>query len=99
MPLGALVFNPSVEHLVRHSNIFCQTCIKNVQLSDGTVARLINRRPYRIGRTARLEKAPVLSKFVGPVGQSDIFHECLTRNVRVSDQMSDRKYKKYPFGG
>ena len=35
----------------------------------------------------------VLSKFVGPVGQSDIFYECLTKIVRVSDQMSDRKYK------
>ena len=35
----------------------------------------------------------MLSKFVGPVGQSDIFYECLTKNVRVSDQMSDRKYK------
>ena len=35
----------------------------------------------------------MLSKFVGPVGQSDIFYECPTKNVRVSDQMSDRKYK------
>ena len=35
----------------------------------------------------------VLSKFVGPVGQSDIFYECPTKNVRVLDQMSDRKYK------
>ena len=33
----------------------------------------------------------VLSKFVGPVGQSDIFYECLTKNVGVPDQMSDRK--------
>ena len=32
----------------------------------------------------------VLSKFVG---QSDIFYECPTKNVRVPDQMSDRKYK------
>ena len=35
----------------------------------------------------------VLSKFVGPVGQSDIFYECPTKIVRVLDQMSDRKYK------
>ena len=35
----------------------------------------------------------VLSKFVGPVGQSDISYECPTKNVRESDQMSDRKYK------
>ena len=35
----------------------------------------------------------VLSKFVGPVGQSDISYECLTKNVRVPDQMSDRKYE------
>ena len=35
----------------------------------------------------------VLSKFVGPVGQSDIFYECPTKNVRVADQISDRKYK------
>ena len=35
----------------------------------------------------------VLSKFVGSVGQLDIFYECPTKNVRVSDQMSDRKYK------
>ena len=32
----------------------------------------------------------VLSKFVGPVGQSDIFYECPTKNVRVSDQMSGK---------
>ena len=31
---------------------------------------------------------PALSKFVGPVGQSDIFS---TKNVRVSDPMSDDK--------
>ena len=35
----------------------------------------------------------VLSKFVGPVGQSDIFYECPTKNVRVPDQMSDKKIK------
>ena len=35
----------------------------------------------------------VLSKFVGPVGQSDIFYECPTKIVRVSDQISDKKYK------
>ena len=35
----------------------------------------------------------VLSKFVGPVGQSDISYECPTKNVRVPDQISDRKYK------
>ena len=40
-----------------------------------------------------LQTLPVLSKFVGPVGQSDIFYECPTKNVRVPDQMSDRKYK------
>ena len=34
----------------------------------------------------------MLSKFVGPVGQSDIFYECSTKNVRVPDQMSDKKY-------
>ena len=36
----------------------------------------------------------VLSKFVGPVGQSDIFYECLTKNVGVPDKMSDRKWWK-----
>ena len=35
----------------------------------------------------------VLSKFIGPVGQSDISHECPTKNVRVPHQMSDKKYK------
>ena len=35
----------------------------------------------------------MLSKFVRPVGQSDIFYECPTKHVRVSDQVSDRKYK------
>ena len=35
----------------------------------------------------------VLSKFVGPVGQSDIYNECPTKNVIVPDQMSDKKYK------
>ena len=33
------------------------------------------------------------SKFITPVGQSDIFYECPTKNVRLPDQMSDRKYK------
>ena len=37
---------------------------------------------------------PVVSKFVGPVGQSDISYECLTKNVGVPYQMSDRNYKK-----
>ena len=37
--------------------------------------------------------ASVLSKLVGPVGKPDISYECPTKNVRVSDQMSDRKYK------
>ena len=37
---------------------------------------------------------PVVSKFVGPVGQSDISYECPTKNVGVPDQMSDRNYKK-----
>ena len=41
----------------------------------------------------------VLSKFVGPVGQSDISYECPTKNIRVSDQMSNRKYKNIRFGG
>ena len=36
---------------------------------------------------------PVLSKFVRPVRQSDIFCECPTKIFRVPDQMSDRKYK------
>ena len=36
----------------------------------------------------------VVSKFVGPVGQSDISYECPTKNVGVPDQMSDRNYKK-----
>ena len=39
----------------------------------------------------------VVSKFVGPVGQSDIFYEhdeCTTKNVGMLDQMSDRNYKK-----
>ena len=35
----------------------------------------------------------LLSKFVGHVGQSDIFYECPTKNVRVPDHMSDRKKK------
>ena len=35
----------------------------------------------------------VLSKFAGPVGQSDISYKCPTNIVRVPDQMSDRKYK------
>ena len=35
----------------------------------------------------------MLSKFVGPVGQLAIFHECPTKNVRVPDQMFDGKYK------
>ena len=30
-------------------------------------------------------------KYVGPVGQSDISYECPTKNVRVPDQISDRK--------
>ena len=42
---------------------------------------------------AEKRNSAVLSKFVGPVGQSDIFYECPTKNVRVPDQMSDRKYK------
>ena len=42
----------------------------------------------------------VVSKFVGPVGQSDISYECPTKNVGVPDQMSDGNYKKkYPFDG
>ena len=36
----------------------------------------------------------MVSKFVGPVGQSDISYECPTKNVGVPDQMSDRNYKK-----
>ena len=36
----------------------------------------------------------VVSKFVGPVGQSDISYECPTKNVGVPDQMSDRNHKK-----
>ena len=35
----------------------------------------------------------MLSKSVGPVGQSDISYECPTKNVRVPDQMSDRTYR------
>ena len=35
----------------------------------------------------------MLTKFVGPVRQSDISYECPTNNVKVPDQMSDRKYK------
>ena len=38
------------------------------------------------------DNTTVLSKFVRPVGQSDIFNECPTKNVRVTDQMSDKKY-------
>ena len=34
----------------------------------------------------------VLSKFVGPVGQSDIFYERPKKNVSVPDQMSGRKW-------
>ena len=48
--------------------------------------------------TMKLIYISVLSKFVGPVGQSDIFYACPTKNVRVLDQMSGRKYKN-PFGG
>ena len=36
----------------------------------------------------------VVSKFVGPVGQSDISYECPTKNIGVPDQMSDRNYKR-----
>ena len=36
---------------------------------------------------------PLLSKYVGPVGLSDIFYKCPTKNVRAPDQMSHRKYK------
>ena len=36
---------------------------------------------------------PELLKFVGPVGQLDIFHECQTKHVTVQDQMSNRKCK------
>ena len=39
-----------------------------------------------------------LLKFIGVVGQSDIFYECPTKNITVLDQISNRKYKKYPFG-
>ena len=39
----------------------------------------------------------VLSKFVGPVGQLDIFYKCPTKKCRVLDQMSDRKYKDIHF--
>ena len=39
----------------------------------------------------------VLSKYFGPVGQSDISYECPTKNVRVPDQISDRKYKNIHF--
>ena len=35
----------------------------------------------------------MVSKFVGPVGKSDISYECPTKNVGVPDQMSDRKKK------
>ena len=34
-----------------------------------------------------------LLKFIGAVGQSDIFYECPTKNVRVLDQISNRKYE------
>ncbi|KAK3108867.1 hypothetical protein FSP39_017555 [Pinctada imbricata] len=33
-----------------------------------------------------------LSKFVGLVGQSDIFSKCPTKNARVPDQMSDKNF-------
>ena len=33
----------------------------------------------------------VLSKFVGLVGQSDVFYECLTKNVGVPDQIVRQK--------
>ena len=46
-----------------------------------------------IHRVALGSTKSVLSNFVGPDGQSDIFYECLTKNVRVPDQMSERKYK------
>ena len=45
------------------------------------------------GKAIIFSSDAVLSKFVGPVGQSDISYECPTKNVRVSHQMSDRKYK------
>ena len=41
----------------------------------------------------------VLLKVVGPVRQLDVFYECPTKNVKVSDQLSERKLKKYPFRG
>ena len=34
----------------------------------------------------------VLSKFVGLVGQSDIFSKCPTKNASVPDQMSDKNF-------
>ena len=34
----------------------------------------------------------VLSKFVGLVGQSDIFLKCPTKNVSLPDQMSDKNF-------
>ena len=34
-----------------------------------------------------------LLKFIGVVGQSDIFYECPTKNITVLDQISNRKYK------
>ena len=41
-----------------------------------------------------LQSITVVSKFVGPAGQSDISYECPTKNVGVPDQMSDRNYKQ-----
>ena len=48
---------------------------------------------HRVKGQGQFNHCAVLSKFVGPVGQPDIFYECPTKNVSTLDQMSDRKYK------
>ena len=60
--------------------------------SRGYVYKLSDRQVVNICSVTR--DVPVVSKFVGPVGQSDISYECPTKNVGVPDQMSDRNYKK-----
>ena len=65
-----------------------EACIDN---TSGTWL-MMNMTQYTWERTRNM--ITVVSKFVGPVGQSDISYECPTKNVGVPDQMSDRNYKK-----
>ena len=41
----------------------------------------------------------VLSKFVGPVRQSDIFYECPTKMLKCRTNCPTESIKKHPFCG